>query len=383
MTPGLQAGVMTNRFMPLGRRAKRTALPLILIGSLILAACQATGSSPSSPASSTSSTGASGDPTLHADLLGAGSTFVDPVMQEWIGAFVGNNGGVTITYEPIGSGGGVEQFIAQSTDFGGSDAFMTDDEIAAAQTASGCDVVHIPTVFGAVAMAYNLPGVAGLVLDSATIAGIFEGKITSWNDPAIAALNSGATLPETQIIVAHRSDGSGTTSIFTTYLDDENDAWHASVGKGKEVSWPAGVGGQGNDGVAAAIAQNEGGIGYVELSYAIENDLAVASVKNADGTAVAPTLESTAAAADGIQIPDDLRFNILGVGGDGYPIAGATWVLAYTCGYDQAKADALKAFLRWSLTDGDEIAQQLHYAPIGDALQAKALANVDRINADG
>jgi phosphate transport system substrate-binding protein len=372
---------MTNRCMPLGRRARRTALPLLLVGSLVLAACQATGAPSSSdgPRSPSTSAGAG----LQANLVGAGATFPDPVYQEWIGAFTTENPGVSITYEPIGSGGGVEQFIAGSTDFGGSDAFMTDDELAAAEKAHGCAAVHIPTVFGAVAVAYNLPGVEGLVLDSSAIANIFLGEIKTWNDPAIAALNPNATLPATDIIVAHRSDGSGTTSIFTTYLDGESGQWHDAVGKGKEVSWPTGVGGQGNDGVAAAIAQNEGGIGYVELSYAIENSLTVASVKNADGMAIEPTLESTAAAADGIEIPEDLRFNISGVAGKGYPIAGATWVLAYTCGYDAAKADALKAFLRWSLENGDDIARQLHYAPIGEALQVRALANVDRINADG
>ena len=177
------------------------------------------------------------------------------------------------------------------------------------------------------------------------MAKIFLGTVTKWNDPAIAALNSGVSLPDEDIIVAHRSDGSGTTSIFTTYLDHESADWSSQVGKGKEVPWPAGVGGQGNDGVSAAIAQNDGGIGYVELSYAIENGLSVAAMINSDGNAIEPTLESTAAAADGITIPDDLRFNILDVGGDGYPIAGATWILAYTCGYDANKADALKAFL--------------------------------------
>jgi phosphate transport system substrate-binding protein len=261
---------------------------------------------------------------------------------------------------------------------------MKDEEITAALEARPCDaVLHIPTVFGAVAVAYNLPGVEGVVLDSDTLAKIFLGTISKWNDPAIAALNSGLSLPDTDIIVAHRSDGSGTTSIFTTYLDHESSDWHDQVGKGKEVSWPTGVGGQGNDGVAAAISQNEGGLGYVELSYAIENDLSVAKMENDDGNAIEPTLESTAAAADGITIPDDLRFNILDVGGDGYPIAGATWILAYTCGYDAAKADALKAFVRWGLEEGDSIAQDLRYAPIGDALQEQALANVDRINEEG
>jgi len=369
-------------------RQTRRLAGISLAGSLLVAACGG-GASPT-PATQAPGTQAPGSGTpetmapLEATLLGAGATFPDPVYQEWIGAFIGTEPGVEITYEPIGSGGGVEQFIGQSTDFGGSDAFMKDDEITAALDARPCEaVLHIPTVFGAVAVAYNLAGVEGLVLDSDTVAKIFLGTITSWNDPAITALNTGLTLPDEPIIVAHRSDGSGTTSIFTTYLDHENADWSAQVGAGKEVSWPAGVGGQGNDGVAAAISQNDGGLGYVELSYAIENGLSVAKIVNEDGNAIEPTLESTAAAADGITIPDDLRFNILDVGGDGYPIAGATWILAYTCGYDAAKADALKAFIRWSLEEGDSIAQELLYAPIGDALQAKALANVDRINEEG
>lgn len=347
-------------------------LPLTIAGTVLLAACSSGGSA--APSS---------DSGMSADLLGAGATFPDPLYQEWIGAFIGDNPGVNITYEPIGSGGGVEQFTAQSTDFGGSDAYMKDEELAAAEAAWGCDVVHIPTVFGAVAVAYNLAGVDGLVLDSDTLARIFLGEITQWNDSAIASLNSGVSLPDEPIIVAHRSDGSGTTSIFTTYLDSESSDWSAQVGKGKEVTWPSGVGGQGNDGVAAAISQNDGGIGYVELSYALENGLSTAAMVNSDGNAIEPSLESTAAAADGIEIPDDLRFNILGVGGDGYPIAGATWILAPTCGLDAAKGDALKAFLTWALENGDSVAESLNYAPIGDSLQEKSLANVERLNEGG
>jgi phosphate transport system substrate-binding protein len=371
----------------------RIALPLAISGTLVLTACS--GSSPSAAASQSTAASQAASiaesmapsaeaSMISATLLGAGSTFIDPVMQEWIGEFTKNvQPGVSITYQGIGSGGGVQQFTARTTDFGGSDAFMSDEEIAAAQQSSGCDVVHIPMVFGAVTVAYNVSGLDSLTLDSATLAKIFLGTVTKWNDPAIAALNPGVSLPDEDIIVAHRSDGSGTTSIFTTYLDHENADWHSQVGKGKEVTWPVGVGGQGNDGVAAAIVQNDGGIGYVELAYALENSLPVASMINSDGKAIVPTLESTAAAADGITIPDDLRYNILDVGGDGYPIAGSTWVLAYTCGYDANKADALKAFLTWALQDGDSIAQDLNYAPVGDSLQAKSLANVNRINEGG
>jgi len=366
------------------------ALGAALATTLLVVACGGNGATSAPTAAPASSAAASEGPTsqaptesmgnLEAALLGAGATFPDPLYQEWIGAFTGQNPGVKITYEAIGSGGGVEQFTGKSTDFGGSDAFMSDDELAAAEAAWGCDVVHIPTVFGAVAVAYNLAGVDTLTLDSDTLAKIFLGTIVKWNDPAIVALNDGVTLPDEDIIVAHRSDGSGTTSIFTTYLDHESADWSSQVGKGKEVEWPTGVSGQGNDGVAAAIQQNDGGIGYVELSYALENDLTTAAMVNADGNPITPTLESTAAAADGITIPDDLRFSILDVGGEGYPIAGATWILAATCGLDANKGDALKAYLHWALENGDSIAQELNYAPIGDSLQQKSLANVDRIN---
>ena len=360
---------------------KPTLRPAVLLvaGMMVLAACQQSASG--SPAESQTASGSEGATPIEANLLGAGATFPDPLYQEWIGEFTSTvQPGVSITYDPVGSGGGIEQFIAQTTDFGGSDAFMKDDELAAAEEAWGCDVVHVPMVFGAVSVAYNVGGLNSLTLDSATLADIFLGNITTWDDSAIADLNPGASLPDEAIIVAHRSDGSGTTSIFTTYLDHESSAWHDGPGKGKEVNWPTGVGGQGNDGVSAAILQNDGGIGYVELSYAITNDLSVASMVNSDGNAVEPTLESTAAAADGITIPDDLRFNILDVGGDGYPIAGATWILAPTCGLDQSKGDALKAYLTWALNEGDAIAEDLLYAPVGDSLQAKSLANVERIN---
>jgi phosphate transport system substrate-binding protein len=196
-------------------------------------------------------------------------------------------------------------------------------------------------------------------------------------------LNPDVSLPDEDIIVVHRSDGSGTTSIFTTYLSDVSSAWADAIGAGKEVEWPVGVGGEKNDGVSAQVGQNPGAIGYVELSYALANDLSVASLTNADGNVIEPTLESTAAAADGIEIPDDLRFNVLGVGGDGYPIVGATWLLAYECGYDTDVAAALKDFITWDLTQGDDLAKELLYAPLPDSLQQKALAHVDMINQQG
>ncbi|MFN2250292.1 MAG: phosphate ABC transporter substrate-binding protein PstS [Anaerolineae bacterium] len=320
---------------------------------------------------------------LSGELLGAGASFPNPIYLEWIAEYTVNlQPDVTINYQSIGSGGGVEQFISQQTDFGATDAFLTDEELTAAASARACEPVHIPTVFGAVALGYNLEGVDNLTLSGPVLADIFLGNVTMWNDPAIADLNTGVELPDEAIVVAHRSDGSGTTSIFTTYLSSVSDEWDTNIGAGKEVEWPApnSVGGEKNDGVAAQIQQNPGAIGYIELSYAITNDIPVADMINEDGNAVTPTLDSTAAAADGITIPDDLRFNILNVGGEGYPIAGATWLLAWTCGYDDNTATILKDWITWDLTEGDDLAKELLYSPLPDSLQGLALEKVEMIN---
>lgn len=338
---------------------------------------QAVQTPPESPAPGTGTATGGG---LSASLVGAGATFPEPLYQKWIQDFGKTQPGVTINYQGVGSGAGVTQFTAKSTDFGASDAFMKDEEIAAAEQGCGCKVLHIPTVFGAVVVPYNLPAVQSLTLDGPTLASIFLGKVKKYNDPAVAALNPGVQLPDRDILVAHRSDGSGTTSIFTTYLASVSPEWKSGPGAGKEIQWPAGQGGQGNDGVAALVKQNEGAMGYVELSYALSNELPVATMRNKDGNAVKPTLESTAAAAQSLQIPDDLRFNVGGVGGQGYPIVGATWILARTAGYDQAKADALKGFLTWALRNGDADASQLFYATLPDALEQKAMAKVGMIN---
>ncbi len=329
-----------------------------------------------------------GDAGLSADLLGSGASFPDPVYQTWIGEYTQNvEPAVSIQYEAIGSGGGREQFIGQQNDFAGSDAFASDEEIADAIEARGCgEVLHIPTVFGGVVVAYNIEelGDAELILDAAAIADIFSGVVTNVNDPAIAALNPGLDLPDVELIPTVRADGSGTTSIFTTYLADEDADWAAEYGAGDEVDWfDAVVAGEQNDGVQAAVAQQPGGIGYLSLEFAVAAGLPVASVINSDGNAIVPSTASVGAASDGIELPDDLRFNILGVGGDGYPIAGATWVLAYTCGMEQADAQALKGFLTWALTEGDELAADLGYAPLGAAGEEASLANVARINEEG
>jgi len=319
---------------------------------------------------------------LNASLNGAGATFPKPLYVEWIGEFQLVNPGVKVNYQGIGSGGGIEQFTKLTVDFGASDAPMKDEEVTAAESASGAKVLHIPTVFGAVVCAYNLDGVEDLKLDPDTLAGIFLGEITKWNDAKIAALNEGVSLPDKAIQVVHRSDSSGTTSIFTSYLNDVSDAWSKKVGKGKEVAWPVGVGGQGNDGVAAVIQQQAGSIGDVELSYAIESGLTMASLKNQAGSFIEPSLESTSAAAAGADFPEDLRFSVANSpNAEAYPIVGATWILVYDQMADTAKADALKAWLTWSLEEGTTIAEELGYAPLPDDLKAKALAKVAQINA--
>ncbi len=370
-----------------------TVAVMVALFGLLLAGCggvktagdATTDTSATAGSDTTAATGGGTDATgaaLKATLNGAGATFPEPLYVEWAGEFAASvQPGVSINYQGIGSGGGIQQFTQGTVDFGASDAPMKDEEITAAEAKSGAKVLHIPMVMGAVVAAYNLEGVQELKLDSDTLAAIFLGSIKKWNDPKIAALNSGTTLPDSAIQLVHRSDSSGTTNIFTGYLAAVSPEWAAKVGKGKDVKWPVGVGGQGNNGVAALIQQQKGSLGYVELSFALESKLPMATLKNKAGNFMVPSLESTAAAATGVDIPADLRFALSdSPGAQAYPIVGATWVLAYDTMKDPAKATALKAFLTWALTDGTSIAQELNYAPLGDDLKAKALAKVDMIH---
>jgi phosphate transport system substrate-binding protein len=317
---------------------------------------------------------------ISAELMAAGASFPAPIYLEWIGAFREANPAVTINYRSIGSSGGKIQFIALQVDFAGTDSFMRDEEIQAAIDERGCEPLHIPTIFGGVAVAYNIAGVEQLVLDGEIIAQIALGNVTQANDPAIAALNPGVDLPDQALTWVHRSDGSGTTSIFTTYLTSVSQRWAEAVGAGSEVPWPTGIGGDQNDGVAAIIAQQPGGIGYVSYEYAAETGLSVAAVINDDGNAILPSSESISQAAADIDIPDDFRFHILGVGGAGYPIAGTSWVLAWTCGYSQPKAEALRAWLRFGLEEGDHLVRELNYAPLPQEFASRVLRQVERVN---
>lgn len=366
------------------------AVALLVIALLGVVAAGCGGTDDTSGAGGTETTTASATDTtsgsdttlapLKASLSGAGATFPRPLYVEWIGEFQSITSGVTVDYQGIGSGGGIEQFSNMTVDFGGTDGAMKDEEIAAAEAASGAKVMHIPTVFGAVVCAYNLQGVDELKLDSDTVGAIFLGNVTNWNDPMIAALNPEAALPDRAIQVVHRSDSSGTTSIFTEYLNMVNAEWSEKVGKGKEIQWPVGIGGQGNDGVAAVIQQQAGSIGYVELSYAMESGLAMATLKNGAGNFVTPSLEATSAAAVGVSFPEDLRFSLNNSEGpQAYPIVGATWILVYDKMKDAGKAEALKAWLTWCLTEGTDVAEELLYAPLPDELRAMALEKVNAI----
>jgi len=309
-------------------------------------------------------------------LNGAGATFPYPIYSKWFSQYEKETG-VRINYAPIGSGGGIRQFTAGVVNFGATDAAMTDKEIADA----GGDVVHIPTVMGAIAVVYN-GDFSGLKLDSRTLAAIFLGEIKQWNDPKILALNPGVNLPDKDIMVAHRSDSSGTTDIFTSYLAKVDTTWAAKVGAGKSVAWPAGVGGKGNPGVTAIVKNNSGAIGYVELAYAETNDLPVAAIKNRSGKFVKPSVDGTTAAAAGAidKIPADFRGEILNQKGfESYPICGLTWIVLHRHQSDTEAGTSLKAFLKWALTDGQTYARDLYYAPLPSVLAAKVLTVINSI----
>ena len=309
-------------------------------------------------------------------INGAGATFPYPIYSKWFNEYAKVDPSVRFNYQSIGSGGGQKQILAQTVDFGASDGPMSDENLAKAPG----KLLHIPTVAGAVVMTYNLPGNPAVNLDGDTIAGIYLGQIKKWNDPKIAALNSGASLPDQEIIVVHRSDGSGTTFIFTDYLSKVSSDWKSKVGNNTSVSWPTGLGGKGNEGVSGQVKQTPGAIGYVELIYAIQNKMPYAEVKNAAGSFVKPTLESVTAAMATAQIPDDFRFSITNAPGkDAYPIAGATWLLVYEQQKDATKGKKMVEFLKWALTKGEDMAKDLDYAPLPTELRDRALKRISEI----
>ena len=299
------------------------------------------------------------------DLNGAGATFPAPVYTKWFDMYA-KESGVKINYQAIGSGGGIKQFTSNTVDFGASDAPMSDDEMSKLPAPA----FHFPTVMGAVVITYNIPGFAGaLKLTGDLVADIFAGKVTKWNDTRITSINPGVNLPASDILVVHRSDGSGTTYIFSDYLSAVSPSWSTAPGKGKELAWPTGLGGKGNDGVTGLVKQTPGSIGYVELAYAVQNKLPFATLKNKDGDWVAPSIESVSEAAAGVakSLPagTDFRVSIVNAPGKkSYPISSFTWLLVYKDQKDATKGKQLVGFLKWYLHNGGKSASDLLYAPL-------------------
>jgi len=317
------------------------------------------------------------------DLTGAGATFPYPIYSKWFADYAQSTG-VKINYQSIGSGGGIRQLSEQTVDFGASDSPMSDQELA---NAKGGAVLHFPTVMGAVVITYNVPGVIKPInLSGDVIADIFSGKVTKWNDAQIVAQNRGVALPNSDILVVHRSDGSGTTYIFSDYLTAVSPSWAGTLGKGKEIKWPVGLGGKGNEGVAGQVKQTPGSIGYVELAYAKQNKLPYASVRNAQGRYVTPTIASVTAAAAGVKLPKntDYRVSIVNAPGkDSYPISSMTWILVYQNQLDRVKGQKLIDFLRWAYTSGEKSAESLDYAPLPAAMRANLTKRLATITVAG
>jgi len=297
---------------------------------------------------------------------GAGATFPFPLYSKWFAEYNKLHPDLRFNYQSIGSGGGVKQITEKTVDFGASDAPMSDAELAKA-----VGVVHVPTVLGAVAVVYN-GAPAGVKLTPETLADIFLGKITRWNDPKLQAIPGQPKLPDVAITVVHRSDGSGTTAVFTDYLGKISPAWKTSVGVGKAVKWPVGLGGKGNEGVTGSVKSTPGSIGYVELAYANQNKLTMAALENADKQFVLPSIESTSAAAAGVEMPADFRVSITNAKGKGaYPISSFTYILIYKEQADAAKGKAIGQFLWWAIHDGQKLAGPLDYAPLPKAVVGK------------
>lgn len=317
-------------------------------------------------------------------LSGAGSTFVNPVMTRWVQGFSQAHPNVQINYQSIGSGGGVQQVKAGTVDFGASDYPLKDAQLAAMKP-----VIQFPESAGPVCITYNLPEVQQpLQLSADVIAGVFLGQITNWQDKKIAADNPGVKLPKEAIVVAHRSDGSGTTAAFTTYLSAVSPEWKTKVGAGGSVNWPVGLGGKGNEGVTGLIKQNPGALGYVELAYAQENQLPVAKVKNLAGNYVAPSLASTTAAisAFSAQLAQDPRTPIVNApatAGEAYPISTLTFLIVPKDGPDKTKRTTLKNFLKYVVTDGQAAAKELNYAPLPDSVKQYDQQQINLLTADG
>ena len=316
--------------------------------------------------------------TASAQMLinGAGATFPYPIYSKWFSEYARVDPAIRINYQSIGSGGGQKQILEQTVDFGASDGPMSDENLAKAPG----KLLHIPTVAGADVLTYNLPRSPKLKVDGPTIVDIFMGKITRWNDRRLADQNPGVQLPDLDMVVVHRSDGSGTTYIWVDFLSSVSKEWNTKVGRGASVNWPAGLGGKGNEGVAGQIKQLPGAVGYVELIYAKQNKLPYADVKNAAGNYITPSLESITEALSTAKIPDDFRFSMVNAPGEkAYPIAGTTWLLVYEQQKDAGKGKKLVEFLNWAINQGEGMAAALDYAPLPDEVKHRVLERIKTI----
>jgi phosphate transport system substrate-binding protein len=316
-------------------------------------------------------------------INGAGATFPYPMYSKWFDEYHKKNSNLQINYQSIGSGGGIKQVTEGTVDFGASDGPMNDEQLKAFQDKHGFGILHFPTVLGADVPTYNIAGVsAELNFTPEAIAGIFLGKVTKWNDPLITGANKGVSLPGNDIVVVHRSDGSGTTYIWTDYLSKVSDEWKNKVGKGTSVNWPVGLGGKGNEGVAGLIKQTPNAFGYVELIYAIQNKMPYGRVKNSSGAFIKADLAGVTAAAAGAakNMPDDFRVSITDAPGKtAYPISSFTWLLVPAKFSDSGKRDAIKGFVKWMLADGQEQTEALSYAKLPKEVVAKEMKALDGI----
>ncbi len=352
-------------------KLQNLAVTSLMFAMFAFTACNSGSSSNKTDSTSTDSTASAGK-NDNSTILGAGSTFIYPFFSKAFSVY-NQQTGVKVNYQSIGSGGGILQLTNKTVDFGDSDAPLNGEQ----DSTIGVPVLHIPMCSGAVAISYNLPGVKDtLNLTPAILANIFLGKITKWNDPAIAAANKGIKLPNTPVVIAHRSDGSGTTNIFTTYLSKVSPDWSTKVGKGSSINWPIGLGGKGSEGVAGIIKQTPGAVGYIELAYALQNNMAFARVQNKSGNFITPNIASTSAAGN-IQLPADSKVSLTNTdAADGYPISGFTWAIIYKeqnyKNRSQDRAEKVVKLLWWNIHDGQQYCAALNYAPLSPAAVAVA-----------
>jgi phosphate transport system substrate-binding protein len=366
------------------------SLGTLILVALVLSACAGSVVAPQTAAvaqEGVSVTAQSTEAAGSIQLTGAGATFPFPLYSRWFYEYAFVDPSVRFNYQSIGSGGGIRQITAQTVDFGASDAILNDEQRAAAP---GLDM--FPMVAGAVVVAYNVQDTdgndvpSGLKLTPDLIPDIFLGKVTKWNDPRLAELNPDVKLPDQDIVVAHRSDGSGTSFLFTSYLSQVSEDWKAQVGASTSVEWPVGLGGKGNEGVAGVVRQQPGGLGYIELAYAEQNQIPYAFVQNQASNFIEPSLDSTTAASDAFvdEMPDDMgQLLVNAPGADSYPIAGYTFLLVYQDMSDCAKAGRLAEFVQWALSEGDQYATELLYAPLGASVEQKVLDRLQGLTCEG